>query len=190
MKNVIKILTVVILAGSLSSCSSVKVASDYDKKAEFNSYKTFAFLKAGVDKAEVNDIDKRRILRAIEAELIAKGMTKSEDPDLLVTFFTKSQQRVDVYNNYWGAGAWGWGWGGFGPGWGGFGPWGVGWNQPMVSTRTEGTLYVDLIDAEKRELIWQGQGVGQIPTNMEKKELRIQEFISKMLESYPPNSAK
>ena len=74
------------------------------------------FLKTGIDKAEISDLDKRRILRAIESEMLAKGFTKSENPDLLVSIFTKSQERVNVYNNTWGFG--GWGWGGFGPGWG------------------------------------------------------------------------
>src|SRR5210317_847132 len=178
MKNIFKFIPIALLLVTLSSCVSVRVASDYDKAAEFSTYKTFAFFKTGIDKAEISDLDKRRILRAIETELVAKGMTKSEDPDLLVSIFTKSKQRVDVYNNFWGAGAWGWGWGGFGPGWG------LGWNQPTVSTRTEGVLYVDLIDAKKKELIWQGQGVGSIPQQMEKKELKIKEFIAKIMEQY------
>ncbi|MCB4809603.1 DUF4136 domain-containing protein [Tamlana sp. 62-3] len=165
----------------LSSCSSVKVAADYDKKADFNNYKTFAFFKTGIDKAEISDLDKRRILRAIEAELLAKGFTKSENPDLLVSLFTKSNQRVDVYNNAWGNGAWG-PWGGFGPGWG----WG--WNQPTTSVSTEGTLFIDLIDANKKELIWQGMGTGYLSRNVEKKEERIKEFVSEIMQKYPPEA--
>ncbi|NNK83676.1 MAG: DUF4136 domain-containing protein [Flavobacteriaceae bacterium] len=183
MKKLLKILPIALILIMTTSCVSVRVASDYDKAADFNSYKSFAFFKNGIDKAEISDLDKRRILRAIEAELLAKGFTKSENPDLLVSIFTKSKQRVDVYNNFWGAGAWGWGWGGFyGPGWG--------WNQPMVSTRTEGVLYIDLIDAKKKELIWQGQGVGNISQNMEKKEERIKEFVAKIMEKYPPGLEK
>ena len=180
MKRSIKILSILLLALVVTSCSSVKVAADYERSTNFNDFKTFAFFKPGIDKAEINDIDKRRILRAIESELLARGYTKSETPDLLVSIFTKSNQRVDVYNNYWGAGAWGWG--GFGPGWG----WGWGWNQPMVSTRTEGQLFIDLIDADKKELIWQGQGTGYLTRNVEKKEERIKEFTYKILEKFPP----
>ena len=178
MKRSIKILQLLLLALVVTSCSSVRVASDYEKNTNFNEFKTFAFFKPGIDKAEINDIDKRRILRAIESELLAKGFTKSETPDLLVSIFTKSNQRVDVYNNHWGYGAWGWG--GFGPGWG----WG--WNQPMVSARTEGVLYIDLIDADKKELIWQGQGTGYLTRNIDRKEERIREFASKILEQFPP----
>ena len=65
-----------------------------------------------------------------------------------------------------------------GPGWG--------WNQPQVSTRIEGLLYIDLIDADKKELIWQGQGRGALPRNLNKKEARINEFVAEVLEQFPP----
>jgi hypothetical protein len=192
MKKIFKTLPLLALLLIVTSCSSVRVSTDYDKEANFDSLKTFAFFKTGIDKAEINDIDKRRILRAIEAELLAKGFTKSEDPDILVSIFTKSNQRVDVYNNFWGAGAWGWG--GFGPwgGFGGFGPgWGWGWNQqPAVSTQVEGVLFVDLINAKKKELIWQGMGTGYLARNVEKKEERIKEFVSKIMTQYPPEAEK
>lgn len=178
MKNLFRVLPILMVTFLMTSCSSVRVASDYDRAADFNSYKTFAFFKTGIDKAEISDLDKRRILRAIEAEMMAKGFTKSENPDLLVSIFTKSQERVNVYNNTWGLG--GWGWGGFGPGWG----WG--WNQPMVSTSTQGTLFIDLIDANKKELVWQGIGRGNISQDMERKEERIKEFVMKIMEKYPP----
>ncbi|MWW23941.1 DUF4136 domain-containing protein [Algibacter lectus] len=185
MKTFLKTLPLLALLIVVTSCSSVKVAADYDKDANFNSYKTFAFFKTGIDKAEISDLDKRRILRAIEAELIAKGFTKSEDPDLLISLFTKANQRVDVYNNSWGRGAWGWGgYGGFGPGWG----WGF--NQPSVSTSTQGVLFIDLIDAKKKELVWQGMGSGYLTQNMEKKDERIKEFVAEIMMKYPPEVNK
>ena len=50
----------------LSSCNAVKVVTDYDSKVDFNKYKTFAFYKPEIDKAKISDLDKKRILRAIE----------------------------------------------------------------------------------------------------------------------------
>lgn len=180
MKKLLKFIPILVFALVLTSCSSVRVATDYDREANFDQYKTFAFFKPGIDKAEISDLDKRRILRAIETELLAKGYTKSEDPDMLVSMFTKSTQRVDVYNNAWGWG--GWGWGGYG-GWG----WGPSWGGNQVSTSTEGMLYIDIIDNAKKELIWQGSGTGYLVTkNIEKKEARIKEFVQKTLMQFPP----
>jgi len=46
------------------------------------------------------------------------------------------------------------------------------------------------MNANKKELIWQGQGTGYLTKNMEKKEARIKEFVSKILEKYPPGMEK
>lgn len=174
--DIMKTLLIPIFALLLfASCSSVRVVSDYDTSVNFNNYTTYAFFKPGIDKAEVSDLDKRRILRAIDANLSAKGLQKSETPSLLISFFTKAKERVDVYQNHYGwGGYWGWGWGH---------PWGGG---TTVSKTTEGTLYIDIIDAKTNELIWQGIGTAPLSRNMEKKEAMIQEVVSKILERYPP----
>lgn len=171
-----------ILILTLTSCSSIRVTTDYDTKVNFDTYKTFAFYKSGIDKATISDLDKRRIMRAIEAELLAKGFAKSENPDLLISFFTKSRERVNINtNNGWG---WGWGWG--------WNPWmWGGMNQTNVNQYTEGTLFVDFIDRNKKELIWQGIGSGAMKfKDREKKEKRIKEFVKGIIEKYPPGSEK
>ncbi len=179
MKKLLKTLPLLALLIVVSSCSSVRVAADYDKNAKFNEYKTFAFFKTGIDKAEISDLDKRRILRAIEAELLAKGFTKSENPDLLISLFTKSREKINVYNNGYNNYGYGWGWN----------PWyWNNYNQSTVSRSTEGVLYIDLIDAKKKELIWQGMGTGYLTQNMKYKEERIKEFVSKIMEKYPPEA--
>jgi hypothetical protein len=89
------------------------VNADYDKKVSFANYKSYAYLKSGIDKAEISDLDKKRILNSIDEVMQSKGFSKSENPDVLISIFTKERERVDVYQNYgfgWGAG-WGWGWG-------------------------------------------------------------------------------
>ena len=175
MKKLLTITPLLLLMVVVTSCSSVRVVSDYDKQANFNDYKTFAFFKKGIDKAEISDLDKRRILRAIETELLAKGFTKSENPDLLVSIFAKSRERINVHNNGFGPYGYGWGWS----------PWY--WNNfNTVSRSTEGILYIDLIDANRKELIWQGQGTGYLTQNPEKKDERINVFVSKIMERYPP----
>ncbi|QDO92732.1 DUF4136 domain-containing protein [Formosa sediminum] len=183
MKKILKFLPVLVILLLLSSCSSVKVASDYDKSTTFDQYKTFAFYKTGIDKAEINDIDKRRILHAIEAELTAKGYTKSENPDILISIFTKAREQVNVYNNNMG-------WGPYGYGWGWSPYYYNNFNNTSVTRSTEGTLFIDLIDATKKELVWQGVGSGVLNDNINKKEERIQEFVNKILENYPPELKK
>ncbi len=160
-----------------TSCVSVRVSTDYDRDASFGEYSSFAFYKPGIDQAEISDLDKKRILRAIETEFTAKGMTKSQSPDLLISIFTKERERLDVYNNL----GWGWGWG-----WG-WNPWWGGGFGNTVSSTIEGTLYIDLIDAKTKELVWQGMGTANLVTrNMEKKEERIREIVREIAAQYPP----
>ncbi|PKP11115.1 MAG: DUF4136 domain-containing protein [Bacteroidetes bacterium HGW-Bacteroidetes-3] len=162
----------------VASCNSIRVTTDYDTNADFSKYKTFAFYKKGIDKVEISDLDKRRILKAVESEMLAKGFTKSDNPDLLVNIFTKSIQKVDVYNNnmYFGWHPWY-----YGPNFG-----------TQISKYTEGTLFIDLIDANKKELAWQGIGSGALSTsgNIAKKEEKIKEFVAEIMAQYPPGKEK
>ena len=167
----LKFLSVFFLVIILASCSSVRVNADYDKKANFTNYKTFAYLKSGIDKVEISDLDKKRILNSIEEVMISKGFTKSENPDILISIFTKERERVDVYQNY----GFGWGWNPY---------WGMGYTNVMTSP--EGTLFIDIIDAKTKELVWQGEGSGYLTKDTEKKDARIKEFVSRILEQYPP----
>ncbi|MDX1761616.1 MAG: DUF4136 domain-containing protein [Christiangramia sp.] len=169
-----------LLAVFLTSCSSVRVASDYDREANFSDYGSYAFFKPGIDKAEISDLDKKRILRAIEAEMQRKGFTKSEDPDLLVSIFTKTNENINIYNNaypYWG---YGWGWNPW--------YWGTGFNT--VGSTSEGTLYIDLIDSADKELVWQGMGTASLASKVNKKKERINEIVAKIMEKYPPQMEK
>jgi hypothetical protein len=169
MKN----LSFILLLFLLASCSSVSVNSDYDKKVDFTSYKTYAYLKNAIDKVEISDLDKKRILRSIDEAMTTKNFTKSETPDVLISIFTKENERVDVYNNS-----------GFGFGWSPF--WGMGIGYNHVNTTPEGTLIIDILDAKTKELVWQGEGSGYLTKNTDKKDARIKEFVDKILSQYPP----
>ena len=166
----LKLLSILFIA-TLASCSSVRVNADYDKKATFTNYKTYAYLKSGIDKAEISDLDKKRILHSIDEVMAIKGFSKSENPDVLISIFTKERERVDIYQNY----GFGWGWNPW---------WGMGYSN--VTTTPEGTLFIDIIDAKTKELVWQGIGTGYLTTDSERKDERIAEFVAKILEKYPP----
>ena len=84
----------------LISCGSVKVASDFDSEADFSQYKTFAFYKSGIDKVEISDIDKKRILKSIQNTLLNKGMTIDENPDILINIATKSSENIYIDNTF------------------------------------------------------------------------------------------
>ena len=153
-----------------TSCSTIRVTTDYETQTDFTRFKTFAFYKSGIDKAPISDIDKRRIIRAISQELEAKGMVKSETPDVLVSIFTKANKQVTIHEN----------------------PWRPFYYSPFhrtqITKHTEGTLFIDIIEKEKKKLIWQGIGKGALTQSStpEKREAMIKKFVRKILEEYPP----
>ena len=171
MKTIKLLLATTITFFILSSCATVNVKTDYDSHTDFSKFKTFAFYKKGIDKAKISDIDKRRILRAIETELKVKGMTVSTNPDILISIFAKSTKEIDVYNhNYW------------------YPHYYNSFYRNNFSTYTKGTLLIDIIDAKGKQLLWQGVGKGTLNTsgNVERKESRINEFVAEIIAKYPP----
>lgn len=175
----VKLLSLLFVTAIIAvSCDVVQVNSDYDDATDFTQYKTYGLFSQGIEKAEISDLDKKRILNAIETELLKKGFTKSDNPAVLINFFTRASKEIDVnqwgYGGYWGWG-YGWGWPGY---WGG--------NYTTVTESTEGTLFIDVIDAVKKELVWQGVGTGVLTLDRDKKQERINEFVSEILNQFPP----
>lgn len=169
MKKSISVVLLVITLLSVS-CSSIRVSSDYESATDFSKYKTFAFYKTGIDKAPISDIDKRRIMRSIETELQTKGIQLTENPDLLVSIFTKAREQVDVYQPHWTPYY--------------YNP----YQTANISKYTEGTLFIDIIDAKDKKLIWQGIGSGALTKSSkpEKREENIQVFVKEILVKFPP----
>ena len=161
------------------SCSSIRVATDYKTNFDFKNIKTYAFSKSGIDKAELNDIDKKRILKAIDVELYNKGLRKSSiEPDIIVNFYNKTNKKIDYYptNNYYG----------YGVGFGGMGHYSSSWYLNSFSYN-EGVLFIDFIDFKNNELIWQGIGKGYLNSdNISKKNEIIKSMVSKILLQFPP----
>jgi|SRR5690554_476514 len=157
----------------LTSCKTVSVTYDFDRSADFNTFKTYNFHQKGIDKLEVNDLDKRRILSAIEANLAAKGFTKSETPDLYINVLASSKEKVNIDNNYYG------------------GYWGPYWGGPSrVYQYTSGTIIIDMVDNKKNILIWQGAGSGLNVSNLSTKGEDIPNAINEILEKFPPPAQK
>jgi hypothetical protein len=131
-----------------------KTSYDFDKAVDFTTFKTYG-LKDGT---KVGDklIDDR-IVAAIETELKAKGLTKSDSPDVFVVYHLAfdSQKDISTYSSgYGGYGAYGWGWGG---GWAG------GTTTTQVRDILVGTMIIDVADAKKSQVAWRGMGVGKRP---------------------------
>ena len=174
-----KVVLLIAFATILTSCNSIRVSYDYNEEINFTEFKTYAFSKSGIDKVEINDIDKKRILRAIDVELYNKGYRKSSiEPDFLINFFTKTNKKIDYYpsNNYYG----------YAVPYGGMGHYASSWYLNSFSYN-EGVLFIDIIDRNKNELVWQGIGKGYIYNDKpDNKNEKIKAMVNKILLQFPP----
>jgi hypothetical protein len=158
-----------------------KTTYDFDKSANFASYKTYA-LKEGtpVGQPLIDD----RITNAITAALAAKGLTPSDaDPDIFVVYHVAFDKQKDISTFSSGYG------GGYGPyGWG----WGGGWGGMTTSTQVRdilmGTLVIDVADARTRQMAWRGMGVKEVDTTAkpDKRDKSITKAVDKIFKNYPP----
>ena len=174
-----KIFLLILATSFIMSCNSIRVTSDFNENIEFSDLKTYAFSKKGIDKVKMNDIDKKRILKAIDIELYNKGFRKSSiEPDFIINFFTQTNQKVDFYpsNNYYG----------YAVPYGGMGVYAGSWYLNSFKYN-EGVLFIDIVDNNKNELVWQGIGKGYIYTDKaDKKSEKIKAMVNKILLQFPP----
>jgi hypothetical protein len=149
-----------------------KVRIDYDHGVNFYKYRTYKWVQEPSPK---NPFMKERLIKAIDAQLMAKGFEPSDCEACLAVsakFTTEEQQTL---NTYYSGGGWGWGWGG------------SGWATTYVETREVGTLVVDLLDARTKKPLWRGVATHTVSSKPEKAAKKFREEIEEMFEKFPPS---
>lgn len=177
MKNILYSLFALALFGA---CSSVTVSSDFDRDANFANYKTFAFTQEA-QQLPVGDINRKRIMDAVTSEMALKGFSLSDQPDVLIDLKIRAQQKEQATattNSPYGYGA------GYGYRWGG----GFSTTTINVEQYVEGTLFIDMIDNEKKQLVWQGRGTRTLDedASSEKRDANIKNAVKMIFTKYPP----
>lgn len=163
----------IIAVAFLMSCSTVNVLTDYDKTANFAKYKTYNYSKTNIHYVDLSDLDKKRVISAIDQQMILKGYSKQDNPDILINLVTDTKEVENIetsYNNDGFTRSWGW-------------PLGV-YNQTLYSSE-EGILFIDIVDSKSDQLVWQGKGTGYLSDKMEQKDKRAKLFVSKILKTFP-----
>ena len=154
----VALVPVLAIIGLLSACSSgPTIRSDYDHNANFAQYRSFGFMSPlGTDKAGYSSLLTERLKTATRSQMEMRGYVYADQsPDLLINFNAKLQEKTEVtpaapMGPYYGYRA------GFYGGWPGYA-----WGNDVYQY-TEGTLNIDLIDARRKQLVWEGVSVGVI----------------------------
>jgi hypothetical protein len=168
----------VVAATGLTACSTLKVNYDAKPGADFSKYKTFAFKDTEDIK---NTILVDRIKNAVSSQLTAKGLRSSDgNPDLWVVAHPRlsKQTQINTYNTGWG----------YGYGWRG----GMGTQTSTVEEIPVGTLVIDLVDVQAKELVWRGTASETIKENAtpEERDKNLNEAMTELFKNYPPSPKK
>ncbi|ANE49212.1 DUF4136 domain-containing protein [Flavisolibacter tropicus] len=164
------------------SCSPpLKVNSDYDKNVDFAKYKTFALFKSDSSQT-ISQLNQSRIADAIRGEMVKKGFQEAtSNPDVLINSVAIFKDRTSVSATNYGYG------GVYRPYyWGG----GVGYTNYDVQHYKDGSLIIDIIDANTQKLIWQGIGNKEIDGPIKDPDTKIPKAISMIMEGFPPKAKK
>lgn len=160
-----------------------QVRSDFDRTADFSQYRTYGFLpEAGRSPTggEYSTLVAKRIEAAISRELEARGYRRAPDPDLLVNFrvTVENVQKVSTVPSA-GPPAYSYRYGVYG-GWPAYS------YETWVREYEEGTLLIDLVDAGRRQLVWEAAGTGRVTKEkLENIEVTINSAVAALFESYP-----
>jgi hypothetical protein len=173
-------LAAIVLAGC---ASGPDVRADYDKAADFGKYRTYGFVaQAGTDTGDFKSLSTQILQNAAARQMESRGYTRAADPDLVINFKGKLEEKTDIQSTpapYYGPG---WGYGGwYGAPWGGYG-------GTEVTTRryNVGTLVMDVVDREKRQVVFQG-GVQDVVTKemMQNREAALTAAVDHIFAKYP-----
>lgn len=190
----INIIMLFAIVGITSSCATLKVKSNRDKKVDITESKTFSFYGW----KEINDfvdIDKKAFEKAFVSELKSRGLTHKEvGGDIVISFFlvVDKSTTTNRYMSYYGHGPYGF----HQPTWG----WGLGWSQgAMAATYSgqpykenayfKGTLVCDVFDSKSKNLAW--QSVASKAFNPKsKKKADIGKIVNRIMKSFPIQQQK
>ncbi len=173
-------LAIVGLLAIMTACASKPVVRTQSAPAlDVQKYQSFGFVEhPDTDKAGYTTLTTRFLKEAVAREMVARGYTQSDRPDLLVNFTTGSKDKVE-------GDSWpdvGLGWGRWSRGWG----WGGMWGSRDIRTVTEGSLTIDVVDQQRKELLWSGTAKGQVTGKDEDHpQGAIDKAVTAIFEKYP-----
>jgi len=143
----------------ITGCASgPTIRSNMDTSVDFSRFRTFGFFDPlATDREGFQSLISQQLVRSTERELIARGLTRTDNnPDLLINFSANLDERLRItqtpvtttgsmtrhrrgFYNTWPM-----------------------YQQTEIRQYTQGTLGIDVVDAARRQLIWEGFAIDRV----------------------------
>jgi Domain of unknown function (DUF4136) len=169
----IAVLVLTLLATTAGWAQKVNV--DWDRGTDFSKFHTYAWQPSSHPAKGLWD---QRIIDAVNTQLQAKGYKLVDsNPDLWVVYSNSIKKNQQVVGTGYS----------MGPAWG----WGYGWGGPTTTTYNtytthEGTLIVEIADANGHQLLWRGSATDTLSDNSDKNIKKLNSAVNKLFKNFPP----
>ena len=177
----------------LAACATgPDVRTDYNPAVDFKQYESFGWVsELGTDRADYSTLTTNYFKDAVRGEMEQLGYSFTEqNPDLLVNFYASMRERTETRPTAHPYGTFGYGY--YGYRYGLYSPWprygfGFGPDYGYDTVRyTVGTANVDVIDADERQLIWEGVAEGRLTgEDLERPNQAIANAVNDIFEQFP-----
>lgn len=169
---------------ALSPSFARTVRVDFDRATHFSSYKTYSWVADSEDQSSQtlfpNQLMEQRIIGFIDEALACRGLKRvNKGGDLQVSYHmivTEQPQFV----TFGPAPGWAWGWG-----WG-WAAWSDGYSTTTVEPFYEGTLVVNMVDAKRNQLVFQGTSTQSVSSRASRNTERLARAVNRIMARYPP----
>lgn len=167
MKSVrVTVVLVSMLLMSAAASRAQSVQTDFDRSFNFSRLKTFNFAlqrRPPGDPLAGDSLNSGRIRSTLESRLAAGGfrLEGGAKPDFAVAYYVTTREKLDVQDYSIGPGRF------------------FGRRDIRVDQFTEGTLIVDFIDTNTRQLIWRGRASGSV--ELKKMDEKIAKAVEKLV---------
>ncbi len=169
----------------LAGCATGPAISvNQDPDADFTAYRTYGFASdLGTDRGGYSTLVTGYFKDAIDRQMQSRGYVPANaDPDLLVNFFTRVENRTDVVSRPSPS----MGYGYYGYRYGLYGAWPMYDNEVSTVHYQMGTANVDIVDAGRKQLIWEGVAQGRLGNRIQENPAAvIDEVIAEIFSRYP-----
>jgi len=173
------------LLAMLAACSSgPSIITNAAPDFSLAGYQTFGFLQPlSTDRGNVQTLTSATLIEAATFELQNAGLRRVDsNPDLVVNFVISTRETLQTRSSpntgmsmHHGRGR--------------YGTW-SGYSMSMSTTeviqRTEGTLGIDIIDAARLQLVWEGSATARITESMQQnRDQVIRDAVADILAKFP-----
>ncbi len=171
----------------LCACASKpEVRSNTAPAANLSAYRTYAFVpNPGTDRGGISTPLTGYFKEAIRREMDARGyrFVESGDADLLINFNANARENVDLRSTP--APTYGY----YGYRGGMYGGFGYGGSEVETVRYKVGTANIDLVDAARKQLVWEGIIEGRLNDKvMKDPQTAVNKAVSEMFLKYPGRS--